>query len=144
MCLAAVVWRFLPFIQPVITHDMCDTEPVVAKYAVSPQRLRCAMGRKIAPLPDSSFVPPERQRQEFLRIDKALESFNGKKKAVNIIEIGAEGCRQIKIMLLFSLGGPYFEYDRYHGRISFEWGADARRRKSRSSRRMNCSFLANS
>ena len=70
---AAVGGRLLaPLGHAIVAHHGRDAQPVVAEDATTAGRLGAAMLLLVAPTGNRSFVPAERQRQQFVRIGETL------------------------------------------------------------------------
>ena len=106
------------------------------------QQWSLAVQREIAPLLHGRLVTPERQRQELAGFAQAFEPLD-RDEPVDMLELELQRRGDVEIARLAALGEPDLEDDRDHGRTSGACGAEVRRRNSRSSRRINCSFCAN-
>ena len=140
----AAVFRRLPsFRQSVVADYPGDPNAVVLENASTALGLDRAMRGAVPPRADRFFVIEKGERQKLARLGQTLKPLN-RDESVDRLEIGPQRRRQLKVGLGAPLRRPNLKDHRDHGRTSGACGAEARRRKMRSSRCMNCSRLANS
>src|SRR3954462_12118003 len=122
----------------IIANDLSDAQAIGAQDMVAPERLRRAVRGLVAPRRHGRLVAPEGEGEELARFGEAFEPLD-RQEAIDRVEPGTERGGEIEIMAGLLLARPGFEQDGDHGRTSGAWGAEARRRNRRSSRRMNFS-----
>lgn len=123
---------------PIVTEDFGDAKAIVAEHPLPPRCLGRSMGSGVAPRSNRGLVAPEGQRQELARFGETLKPLDGE-KTVNPVELRPERGGKLEVAGLLPRCRPGFEQDGDHGRTKAAWGADASRKKIRSSRRMNLS-----
>src|SRR5690606_16271751 len=143
MRLPAVVRRLGTIFETIVAQHTGDAQPIVAEDTGAALDLGRAVPRLVAPGLHRRLVTPERQRQQLARLDEALESLD-RHEAVDFLQIGLQRRGEVEIVLPLTRSRPDLEDHGDHGFTSTACGAEASRRNSLSSRRMNCSLRANS
>lgn len=104
----AVVRSLGPVGQAVVALHLGYPEPIVIKHRLPAFGLSHPVQLYIAPLLDARFVFPERQRQHFVRMRKALKPLNGN-KSFDGTEFRTQAGRQIQVVFPLASGGECFK-----------------------------------
>jgi hypothetical protein len=91
MCRAAIGWRLVPIEYAVITQHGSNAKPVVAKDASAALGLNGAMHLYIAPSFERSFIAPEGQRKQFVRMGQAAKALN-RDEAIHFLKVRTKLC----------------------------------------------------
>src|SRR5262249_62203429 len=103
----------LAVLEPVIAHDRRDAQPIILENPGAACSLRLAVLRMRAPTRDSLLVAPERQRQDLALLRQALKALD-RDEAVDLLELGAQFCGEIEIVLAPARSGLDLENDGIH------------------------------
>src|SRR4051794_15510288 len=113
MCRAAIGWRLVPIEHAVITQYGSNAKPVVAKDASAALGLNGAMHLYIAPSFERSFIAPEGQRKQFVRMGQAAKALN-RDEAIHFLKVRTKLCGHVHIGLALARRRPGFKDDCNH------------------------------
>lgn len=126
----------------IITQDMRDAQAILLEHAASTTRLRGAVSGPVAPCLNRSLVAEKGKRQEVAGFHETFEPLD-RDKSVDPGKFVFQAGSKIQVGVALSRRGCNLENDCDLGRTNALCGAEASLRNIRSSRRINCSRLAN-
>src|SRR6266446_6860001 len=100
----------------VVAQNRGDAQAVIAEDFAAALALGRAMFEMGAPALDGVFVAPEGERQDFALVRKAGKSLD-RDEAVDLFELGTQGCSDVEIVSLAVRLRPDFENHGDHARI---------------------------